>query len=812
MNQESKIQIKLFIFLIIILLFFSTENLFSDNISEAANKMIDFTVIVYDSVDSSPIISATVALKLNNITGAFLFTNSSGQVRISNLNPGKYNLSVSIKEYSEFNDSINIDSNFNHIKIFLKPNHIVTSESVTVSAYKLLEMQKIQVSTGNLLFNTETFHSSPTLRISDLIQQNVIGAVKAPTGEIHIRGQHGEYSYYIDDVQIPLGIFGGLNEIVDMKAIEKMTILTGGFPAEYGGQTAAIMDIQTIVPTGHFHLDFKSYLGSYLVMNGTSPFKPGIDLPFGSSSEIRGDTLGGRVGPFRAINSNGQSLSLSNHVGLLGYFVSFARQETDRRVDQPTPVLFNDHGTDYFLYSKLDYPISNNDYVTVNLNYGTTQNQVPFDFRTQGFAADNQSSYNAFQTISYFHTITSDQNREKNLFIGFYTRQGGLKYNVGNSSPTSFQIPDDTNRYALSEKRDFNTFGIRSKFEDRLSKELKIVTGLTYNSTSGNELFITRDSLLKSGPEIQSQYSGSDFGLFSQCEYQPFDWYRVDLGCRYDQHIAPNVNLLNQFSPRIKMNFFLDIQNTIYIYYGKLFMPTSTEGLRLITGTSNAVPTLPENDDFYEGTFLHTFSNGIILKTAFFLKNATPGVDDQVIGSSSIKTQVNISRIQTTGIELGLSYSHPTIPLTAFLNTSIIHAYGSGAITGGFMPITDAGKATDLDHDQRLSISAEINYQPKNWYLNASYVFGSGLTNGNENISEYGTGLFDFNTQAHVSPYHLVNVSIGYKFHLQNEAFVEPSIYINNLLDNNYILKGAYFSSASWGERRNVVFQLSLHI
>ena len=76
MNQESKIQIKLFIFLIIILLFFSTENLFSDNISEAANKMIDFTVIVYDSVDSSPIISATVALKLNNITGAFLFTNS----------------------------------------------------------------------------------------------------------------------------------------------------------------------------------------------------------------------------------------------------------------------------------------------------------------------------------------------------------------------------------------------------------------------------------------------------------------------------------------------------------------------------------------------------------------------------------------------------------------------------------------------------------------------------------------------------------------------------------------------------------------
>jgi hypothetical protein len=189
------------------------------------------------------------------------------------------------------------------------------------------------------------------------------------------------------------------------------------------------------------------------------------------------------------------------------------------------------------------------------------------------------------------------------------------------------------------------------------------------------------------------------------------------------------------------MHFFLDMQNTIYVYYGRLFMPTSTEGLRQITGSNNnSVPTLPEKDDFYEGTYLHTFSNGIILKTAVFYKMATPGVDDQVIGSSSIKTQVNIERVQTTGLELGLSYSHPTIPITAFINSSIIHAYGSGAITGGFLPITDAGKATDLDHDQRLSISAEINYLPENWYINASYLYGSGLTNGNENISEYGTG------------------------------------------------------------------------
>src|SRR5438270_526443 len=82
----------------------------------------------------------------------------------------------------------------------------------------------------------QTYHAAPTARISQLVQENVLGAVRAPTGEVHIRGQHGELTYYIDGAPIPLGVFGGLNEVVDPKVIEQSTFLTGGFPAEYGGQ------------------------------------------------------------------------------------------------------------------------------------------------------------------------------------------------------------------------------------------------------------------------------------------------------------------------------------------------------------------------------------------------------------------------------------------------------------------------------------------------------------------------------------------------------------------------------------------------
>ena len=115
MNQAFKVHNTLFRLCIILLFFFSTTYLFCYNTTEAISNTIDFNVNVLDSIDSSPLISATVTLKQNNITGALLYTNSVGQVRIPNLNPGEYSLSVSFKEYSEYNANINIDSNFNQI-------------------------------------------------------------------------------------------------------------------------------------------------------------------------------------------------------------------------------------------------------------------------------------------------------------------------------------------------------------------------------------------------------------------------------------------------------------------------------------------------------------------------------------------------------------------------------------------------------------------------------------------------------------------------------------------------------------------------
>ena len=134
--------------------------------------------------------------------------------------------------------------------------------------------------------------------------------------------------------------------------------------------------------------------------------------------------------PNRLLNMNGQSLSISDHTGKFGWFLSGSRQETDRRIDPPIPDIFHDHGFDYFLYGKADYLLSDKDYLTLNLNYGITNTQVPYDsveiggsYNPPQAQDDQQYTTNAFQTLTYNRTISTESDHESNLMIAGYARE-----------------------------------------------------------------------------------------------------------------------------------------------------------------------------------------------------------------------------------------------------------------------------------------------------------------------------------------------------------------------------------------------------
>ncbi|MGA7720458.1 MAG: hypothetical protein WCA84_04700 [Ignavibacteriaceae bacterium] len=758
---------------------------------------INLFVTVVDSIRNTPLELVNLTLSKGKKTYRTYLTDSQGAAIFTNLEPGKYILFAHRIGYKDYLTSLVVDKIQEHLKILMIQNSIRLNEVLINGSKDDHVSGYIDTLTGNQVILTDTYHAPPQGSMIAFIQENVNGAVREPIGEMVIRDQHSEYSsssYYLDGVPIPLGVLGDLDEIVNPEIVQRINIYTGGFPAEYGGQSTAVFDIQNRIPTGNFHLNLSTYVGSYLTSNN--------------------EYLGNKVGTFKALNSNGEDISLSNNLENFGYYLSVSRQETDRRLDQPVEKLFNDHGLDYFLYGKIDYLLGENDYITSNLNYSDTQTDIPFD-SIEAIDYDTQNNYNAFQTLSYYHIFSNEPGKGSKILISLFSSERGIKYLTNNELDETRQYlgTDTTTSYTINQDRKYFSYGTRAKYSNSLSNQFEYEAGLALNLTAANEVFQLKD-FAGNGPVINSNYQSSTFGMFFQTQIHPWDLVMLEAGIRYDQLVSPSIPFQTQVSPRLKLNLYTDGSNTIYLSYGRLFLPTNVEGLnylsQIITGSTLNSGTYPERDNLYELGIIHKFNSSLTSKLDYFHKDASPGLDDETLGASSIKININVAEVKVSGLELSLNYNEPFNPFSFYINSSIMHGYGEGLISGGFLP-SFYSSPYDLDHDQRLTLVTGLNYQPANYFINLLINYGSGLTNGNDDY-DYKTGLFDFNLGAHTAPAWIINLSGGYIFNLETNHTLQPSLYITNLLDHAHLIKGAFFNSAYFEERRNVTFKLSYQI
>src|SRR2546425_9128444 len=148
---------------------------------------------------------------------------------------------------------------------------------------------------------------------------------------------------------------------------------------------------------------------------------------------------------------------------------------------------------------------------------------------------------------------------------------------------------------------------------------------------------------------------------------------------------------------------------------------------------------------------------------------------------------------------------------TLFRSLALNHAYGYGPITGGFFAIQPPTGPHDLDHDQRFSGVGSVVYASRGFYASATGIYGSGLISATPADSNptYGTGLFAFNKVNHVAPNFILNGSVGYSLVLGG-AHVPPQVYVGNIFDKKYPLKGAFFSGASVGRPRTVQLRVNV--
>ena len=70
------------------------------------------------------------------------------------------------------------------------------------------------------------------------------GVAQDSFGQLHVRDEHANLQFRIDDVLIPEGITGFGQEI-DTHLVKSVDLITGSLPAQFGFRTSGIIDIHT---------------------------------------------------------------------------------------------------------------------------------------------------------------------------------------------------------------------------------------------------------------------------------------------------------------------------------------------------------------------------------------------------------------------------------------------------------------------------------------------------------------------------------------------------------------------------------------
>src|SRR5947207_4355997 len=70
------------------------------------------------------------------------------------------------------------------------------------------------------------------------------GVAQDSFGQLHLRGEHANVQYRLDDVLLPEGITGFGQEL-ETRFADNISLITGALPAQFGFRTTGVIDIHT---------------------------------------------------------------------------------------------------------------------------------------------------------------------------------------------------------------------------------------------------------------------------------------------------------------------------------------------------------------------------------------------------------------------------------------------------------------------------------------------------------------------------------------------------------------------------------------
>ena len=568
------------------------------------------------------------------------------------------------------------------------------------------------------------------------------GVAQDSYGQIHVRGDHNEIQFRLDGVQLPEGltVFG---QALETRFAHSLSLITGALPAQYGFDTAAVIDINT--KTG-----ITDPGGEISIYGGARDyFQPSFSYGGHSGNLdwfVTGDFLHNRVGIENPTASFNPVHDLSNQTHGLAH-LSYV-------VDSDTRISLLAGASNEF------YQIPNNPAQTPSLgldvNGITTYNSADLDEhqreitdfgilslqKTIGAVTLQTEVFNRYSSLYYSPDPIGDL-----LFNGVAQTASRSVLSTGEQTDASWRISDThTLRAGFQVLGERNVSSIASSvlpaIDGSAGDDLNgggIANSIEPNGSgaiaTSNRPFNINQGLGK---------TGGLYGLYLQDEWHILPHVVINYGARFD--VVDEYTHENQFSPRVNVVWNPTATTTVHAGYSRYFVPPPFElvgssSVSIFNGTSAAAEVTQdttvkaERDNYYDAGVEQVLLPGWQIGFDAYYKQARNLIDEGQFGAPIILTAFNYARGEDHGYELNTTYDHG--PWSLYANVAWSRAIGKDIDSAQFNFSADdlayiSHHWIYLDHNQTWTGSGGAAYTAFHGTayplrLSTDLVVGSGL-------------------------------------------------------------------------------------
>ncbi len=617
----------------------------------------------------------------------------------------------------------------------------------------------------------------------------------AANGDLHVRGEHGNLQYRINNVLLPEGITGfGLE--LDPRFVSRVQLITGSLPAQYGFRTAGVVEIKT--KSGAFD------------SGGETGLFAGSDATLRPSFEASGTS------------------------GRVSYFADASYDHDTIGIENPTrsasPI--HDHTDQGKAFAYISRLLTDTSRVSAIASVSTSRFQVP---DTPGLAAGTSPDGSPWLPGSFDSAKLDENQREQNAYGVVALQKSAGAWNgqasvFGRSSAVHF-VPDPVgdlyfNGVASDVDRRLSSAGLQADGSYALSGPHTLRAGAFLLAESVTADTATRVFPVNAGGDPTgapftiadaTKLHGGFGGVYAQDEWRLGSRVTVNFGARFDV-FRSGFDDEDQLSPRLNLIYQPTATTTLHGGYARYFTPPPVENVsagtvREFAGTSNAAPSnrddpvRAERADYFDAGISQKLGAGWQLGLDGYAKQARNQLDDGLFGQTLILSAFNYARGEVHGLEFSTSYSRGGF--SAFANLADSIAKGRDWTSAQFLfDPADLAYVQQhwiyLDHDQQITGSAGAAYL---WRHSggSTRFYGDTL---------YGTGLRTDATAPDGSnipnggnvPAHLIfDLGVEESFALAGGHALKLRFDAVNLTDKIYELRdgsGVGVNAAQYGRRR----------